>query len=118
MSKSLEDKVTVIGCVAISGAACVYGGFMVGWARAKGIHLEYEHLLNYGPILLSAGMFGVRGGVEAYSQALEEPKLAKPLSFAGKLAIGNAVMGGFLGGYNQLCFGIIGYIAGTVSEVL
>lgn len=116
MSNTLDDKVTAIICASVSGAACVYGGFMLGWAKAHGVSLEYEHLLNYGPILLSAGMFGVRGGVEAYSQAIEEPKLATPFAFAGKVALGSAVMGGYLGGYNQLCFTIIGYIAGMIAR--
>ncbi len=111
---NLEDKVTVIACAAISGAACLYGGFMQGWSRARGISLEYEDLMTYGPILLSASMFGVKGGIEAYSQALTGLKSENRFLFAGKVAAASAVMGGFLGGYNQLCFGVIGYIAGMI----
>lgn len=112
----LEDKVTGIVLATVSGAACAYAGFMVGWSRARGIPLEYETLMTYGPTLLSAGMFGAYGGVEAYAQAFEEPRLSNPLLFAGKTAFGGAAMGGFLGSYNLLCFGIVGYVAGIISR--
>ncbi len=109
---SLEDKVTGILLATVSGVTCVSGGFMLGWSRARGTSLEYETLMSHGPILLSAGMFGVRGGVEAYSQAVEEPRLPNPLYFAGKVAVGSAAMGGFLSGYNQLFFCALGYGVG------
>ena len=112
----LEDKVTRIVLATISGAACAYAGFAVGWSRARGIPLEYESLMTYGPTLLSAGMFGAYGGVEAYAQALKEPRLPNPLLFAGKTAFGSAAMGGFLGSYNLLCFGVVGYVAGIISR--
>ncbi|MBI2125274.1 hypothetical protein HYU08_01835 [Candidatus Woesearchaeota archaeon] len=118
MDATLDDKVTAILCASISGAACAAGGLMLGWAKAKGISIEYEALLYYGPSMLSAGMFAARGGVEAYSQAIQEPRLTNPLSFAGRMALGNAVMGVILGGYNQICFAAVGYIAGKISEVL
>ena len=116
MRSTLDDKVTALVCATVSGTACGYGGFMVGWTRAQGISLEYDTLLSYGPTLLMAGMFGARGGIEAYSQALEKPALANPVSFAGKVALGSAVTGGFFGGYHQLCFVALGYVAGRIAQ--
>ena len=116
MAERSEEKITKILLSSIAGAACAYGGFMSGWSKAQNIALEYETLMAYGPVLLSAGMFGAHSGLEAYAQAMEEPQLANQLSFAAKTAVGGAAMGCFLGSYNTLFFYVLGYGVGWMAN--
>lgn len=117
MGNTLDDKVTVLACATISGAGCVAGGFMLGWAKANDIYLQYEDLCKYGPTLFTAGAMAAYNGLDTYSEAKKQNLAVKhALPITVMSAIGVATMGGFFAAYNTLFFFALGYLAGKISK--
>ena len=116
---SLVDKINKTAILTISGITCISGGFICGWSDARNIPLRYDHLLRYGPSLLSGGMMGANSGIELYdaTKNLKEEQKGKkfhPLMLSAAATLSSAANNGFMAAYNTLVFYLLGYTIGKL----
>ena len=101
----------------MTGTACATGGFMLGWAKASDIDLQYGDLCKYGPTLLTAGAMGVYNGLDTYYEAKKQHlAVERALPVAAMSAVSGATMGGSFAAYNTFFFFVLGYVAGKIAQ--
>ena len=116
MSEGLEDKLTRIILASLSGTASVVGGVISGLSKSHGILVEYQNVARYGPTLFSAAALAVYVGIEGYAQAVQNPRLSKPVYFAMIASVGAAIFGASISEYNTNFFEMFSYGIGWLAQ--